>query len=135
MNLGQVTDCTADVFCGFPTSFTQVSGNYFQLHYNHFLPQLYKFITYHHNFQQCIGNLTLFNISTRCTSLFLLRASVTSVLCYINHFQGATLITCTKPSAYYCVLCMINQLCYRQRKAYCEYPWLRNAHPQPCHKY
>ena len=68
----------------FPTSFRQALGDYFQLQYNHFLLHLYKFITYHHNFQQCIATLTLFlKFQPNAHPLFLPHASITSLLCYI----------------------------------------------------
>ena len=77
-----------------------------------------------------------FNIPTKYTSLFLIHVSITSLLhvlmCYIHHLQGEPPITCIKPSAFYCVLCMSHWLCYTQHKAYCVYPWLINALPQLC---
>jgi uncharacterized membrane protein YoaT (DUF817 family) len=85
-----------------------------------------------HNTTTFFHIFTNHNISAKFASLFLLRASVRSLLCYVQHLQGEPLITCTKPSAFYCVLCVINRLCYRQRKLYYVYPWLRNALPQPC---
>ena len=29
-------------------------------------------------------------------------------VCYIHHLRGEHLITCTKPFAFYCVLCMLH---------------------------
>jgi hypothetical protein len=41
---------------------------------------------------------------TNVSIILLLQVSV----CYIHHLQGETLIPCTKPSAFYCVLCVYN---------------------------
>ena len=100
--------------------------------YNHFLPRLYKFITYHCNFHQCIAALTLFLIFQPNVHLYFHYVFLPHLSCVIYTIFWENLITCTKPSAFYCVLCMINRLCYRQRKGYCVYPWFRNALPQPC---
>lgn len=52
----------------------------------------------------------IFNIPTKCTSLLLIHVSIESLTrvsaCYIYHLQGEPLITCTGPTALYCVMCV-----------------------------
>ena len=48
--------------------------------------------------------------------------SRTCFVCYIRHLQGETLITCTNPSAFYCVLYMLHWLYYRlQHICFCRF--------------
>jgi len=60
-----------------------------------------------------------------CISLCL-HVSITSLLhvsvCYIHHLQAQLLITCTKPSAFYCLVCMLHWLCERVQHIHvCRY--------------
>jgi hypothetical protein len=52
---------------------------------------------------------TFLNIPSKCTSVFLIHFSILSLLhvsvCYVLHLQGEPLSICTKPSAFFCVLC------------------------------
>ena len=58
--------------------------------------------------------------------------SRTCFVCYIRHLQGETLITCTNPSAFYCVLYMLHWLYYRlQHICFCRFTmflqWLKQC--------
>jgi hypothetical protein len=67
-----------------------------------------------------------FSIPTKCKSLFLIHISITTLLpvlvCYIHHLQGDPVITCTKPSVFYCVLCMLHWLWHKgQHTHFCKF--------------
>jgi len=58
--------------------------------------------------------------------MFMMMISITSLLpvlvCYKHHLQGDPVITYTKPSVFYCVLCTLHWLCHKgQHTQFCRF--------------